>query len=184
MYQSACHTISEVYTTGWRKKNAFCDNLQHDDLKRPSFSFWQRRRNTKVNRSIAIFPSSEFKPIYIRSQQAEIIAKPRTWIFRCRLLHALLWTSTNHFNSCYGGEGGGRACLNLCRNATQARTEKKHTHVAPQALPSLAWSLQRNARDIRASRVTPVLWRLRKFPRHNRITAILGSKWRSHLPFS
>ena len=81
MYQRACHTISEVFTTGWRKKKkAFCDNLQHDDMKRPSLSFWQRRRNTKVNRSIAIFPSSEFEPIYIRSQLAEIIAKPRNRI--------------------------------------------------------------------------------------------------------
>lgn len=89
MYQGVCHTISEVFATGWRKKKeAFCDNLQHDDMKRPIFSFLQQRRNTKVNSSIAIFPSSEFEPIYIRSQQAEIIAKPRTLLMRkvlCRI---------------------------------------------------------------------------------------------------
>lgn len=147
-------------------------------MKRPIFSFLQQRRSTKVNSSIASFPSSEFEPIYIRSQQAEIIAKPRTLLMRkvlCRIdvfLKFPLSFITRSLVNIYkqfplllwgGGEGGGWACLNLCRNATQARTEQKQTHVAPQALPSLAWSLQRNARDIRASRVTPVV-KAKKIP--------------------
>lgn len=159
-----------------KKKEAFCDNLQHDDMKRPIFSFLQQRRNTKVNRSIAIFPSIEFEPIYIRSQQAEIIAKPRTVLMRkvlCRIdvfLKFPLSFITRSLVNIYKpfplllwGRGRARACFNLCRNATQARTEKKHTHVAPQALPGLAWNLQRNARDIRASRVTPVV-KAKKIP--------------------